>query len=67
MRVVLHPEAEAELDVAERWYEERSAGLGMDFLLEVDATVKRIRVFPFAWPELQPGLRRALVHRFPFG
>ena len=67
MRIVLHPEAEAELDEAERWYEERAVGLGLDFLFEVDATVGRIRAFPRAWPEVRPGIRRALVHRFPFG
>jgi plasmid stabilization system protein ParE len=61
------PAAEAELDDAFRYYEEESPGLGARFLSEVDAVVKRIVELPDAWQELEAGIRRAQLPRFPYG
>lgn len=67
MSYTFHPEAEVELEEAAAWYDERQAGLGLDFLSEVYGTVHRIVRHPLAWPVLDKGVRRALVHRFPYG
>ena len=71
MRALLHPEARAELRAAALWYDERRAGLGDEFVSEVNAVIERIatagRRFPL-WPGvrgLQP-IRRAVIHRFPY-
>ena len=66
MSYIFHPDAEAELEAGIAYYEERESGLGLDFAVEVHATVQRILACPLAWPVLE-GVRRALVHRFPYG
>lgn len=67
--VKLHPEAFAELEAAFRWYEEKTPGLGAEFLDEVDKAIASIHERPATWPVFDPssGIRRFLLHRFPFG
>ncbi len=67
MNFAFHPEAEAEFLKAIAFYEERSPGLGLDFSAEVRAAIQRILAFPLAWQVLEGEIRRALVHRFPYG
>jgi plasmid stabilization system protein ParE len=65
-RLVLRPQAEAELLDARDWYEEQRAGLGGDFATEVDMVLARIVQAPLAYPRVQGETRRALVRRFPY-
>jgi plasmid stabilization system protein ParE len=65
--VVLTPEAEADVAEAMQWYEERSAGSGTKFVRAVRATVDLIGNNPDMYGEVDDGLRRALVRRFPYG
>ena len=67
MSFAFHPEAEAELIEATEWYETREHGLGLDFAAEVYAAIRRAQAFPLAWQLMEHGIRRALVHRFPYG
>ena len=67
MTFSFHPEAEAELSAAIEYYEDREAGLGYDFSLEVLASIRNILAHPTAWPVMEEGVRRCLVNRFPFG
>jgi plasmid stabilization system protein ParE len=65
-RLVIRPEAGAEVDEAARWYEERSQGLGQAFLdtfLEVTANVKRS---PHLYASVLGEAHRALLHKFPY-
>jgi plasmid stabilization system protein ParE len=66
MQLELTPEARAEITRAAAWYNERGVGLGQRFVLAVDQTIERIRQHPFAWTEIEAGIRRALVHKFPY-
>jgi len=50
-----------------RWYEDQMAGLGYDFLAEIDEAVHRITTWPEAHAILKGTLRRCLVRRFPYG
>jgi len=59
--------ATQELDDAVEWYDRQSAGLGHQFLDELDRVVHRIKSYPDSCQELTPGLRRALISRFPYG
>jgi plasmid stabilization system protein ParE len=59
--------ARQELDDAFDWHERQSSGLGYEFLDEIDRTVHRIKAYPDSCTELTPGVRRALVNRFPDG
>ncbi len=70
--VIVEEEAEAELLAASVWYETRSEGLGREFLEEVTRTIATIRSTPALFPPLaelnvEGIVRRALLHRFPYG
>ena len=67
MSFVFHPDAELELNEAIEWYETREPGLGLDFATQVYAAIQRAQAFPLAWQEMDGNIRRALVHRFPYG
>ncbi len=45
-RLVLQPEAEADLSEAYRWYEDQRPGLGGEFIESVEAVFERIRQTP---------------------
>lgn len=67
MRVELTPRARAEALEATAWYlEEGEIELGLRFAEELDRTLDRIATNPRAWTEIKPGIRRALVHGFPY-
>jgi toxin ParE1/3/4 len=65
--MIIRPEAEAELAEAFDWYEEQLRGLGSEFLISVDATVHAIVRNPLQFPKIHRDVRRALLHRFPYG
>jgi len=66
MRVVSHPEADEELEVAALWYEERQHGLGGDFLDEFERTLRRIVAEPERWHKIDQDNRKLNFHRFPY-
>jgi toxin ParE2 len=66
MRVVSHPEADAELEAAALWYEERQPGLGGDFLDEFERTLRRILSEPERWRQIRGENRKLNFQRFPF-
>ncbi len=65
--LIIRPEAEAELAAAFDWYEEQLRGLGSEFLISVDATVHAIVRNPRQFAKIHKDVRRALLHRFPYG
>ncbi|MCH8269491.1 MAG: type II toxin-antitoxin system RelE/ParE family toxin [Acidobacteria bacterium] len=66
MRIEFHPEACEEMLESARFYEERSEGLGGDFLAAVEETTRRIEQFPDAAPIETSGVRKRFVFGFPF-
>jgi len=67
MRLELTARARVEAMEATAWYiEEGEIDLGLRFAEELDQTFERIAANPLAWTELEPGIRRALVHGFPY-
>lgn len=66
MKLIIRPEAEAELLEAIDWYESRGPGLGADLLRCVDACLERIRRHPEAYPVVHRSTRMAIVRRFPY-
>jgi hypothetical protein len=66
MHVVSHPEADAELEAAALWYEERQSGLGDAFLNEFERTLRRILTDPERWHKIQGNNRKLNFQRFPF-
>lgn len=67
MNYIFHPEAEQEFEQAIEYYESCQQGLGLDFAIEVRATVNRVVSFPNAWPSLEDDIRRCQTYRFPYG
>jgi hypothetical protein len=61
-----HPEARLELLDGARWYDERSRGLGDEFIDAVDERLEVIRGDPERFPIAHHGVRQALLRRFPF-
>jgi plasmid stabilization system protein ParE len=58
--------AEQELDEAVDWFHQQQDGLQLRFLDEFRSTLARIQVQPEIYQELKPGIRRALMRRFPY-
>ena len=59
--------AELEMTEASLFYDDATSGLGNDFLDDVQQAVDRLCSYPQAGEEVAPGLRRIILHRFPFG
>lgn len=58
--------AEEEMTEASVFYEAATSGLGAGFLGEVQRVVNILREHPELGQPVGRGLRRALLHRFPF-
>jgi plasmid stabilization system protein ParE len=63
----LRPESEQDLADAAAWYEEQREGVGNQFLDEVLSVFSVISDTPLIFPIVHKNIRRALIHRFPFG
>ena len=64
--IAIHPEAVLEAHAARVWYSARSPAAGRASLEELDRAVDRIGQAPDQWSPYGEGLRRYLLHRFPF-
>jgi plasmid stabilization system protein ParE len=67
VKVVFLAPAQNELDDAVAWYNRQAAGLGRELLDELDRAVRRGLAFPLSYPEIEPGIRRCRLGRFPYG
>ncbi len=65
--VIVLPQAEEELRLAAADYETRAAGLARSFIRELRAAFNRIERTPRLYACVDGDVRRALLHRFPFG
>ena len=65
-RLSLRRAARQEIAEAFRWYEDRSPGLGYEFLRAVRATLARIVRDPELYPVAVDDIRKAPLHRFPY-
>ena len=59
--------AEEEMHQAARFYEDRSSGLGRNFLDEVERTMESIVKHPHLGRRISGNIRRRILRRFPFG
>ncbi len=65
-RLVVRPRAEADLRDARDWYESQRAGLGAEFIAQIDATIQVLIRDPQRHPVYYRGFRRVLARRFPY-
>jgi toxin ParE1/3/4 len=52
---------------AVQFYNDQRAGLGYEFAVEVGMGIAKIREAPQSWLEVEPGVRRYRLDRFPYG
>ena len=66
MRLIYHPDAEAELIEAAQFYEKRVSTLGAQFLEAADHAIQVILDAPDLWRVIEADVRRYLMPRFPY-
>jgi plasmid stabilization system protein ParE len=64
--VVFQRAARRELDEAALWYEDRRAGLGSQFVLEMDHAIELLLENPQRFPVIHHDIRCARARRFPY-
>lgn len=58
--------AQQEVDDAVEWYEEQAEGRSLDFLDELDRSVRLVRTYPLVATQIEPEIRRFLFIHFPY-
>jgi plasmid stabilization system protein ParE len=67
-RLIVRPEAEAEITDAAVWYDSRELGLGLELISEVHLAIARALKNPESFTRVRrnPTVRRVLTRRFPY-
>ena len=65
-RLVAEPRADLDVAAAYQWYESERVGLGREFLDQLRIAYDRIADDPFRYQDLQSGVRRIVLRRFPY-
>lgn len=65
--LLVRGQAKRDLRQAAKWYEKRLRGLGREFVSEVETVMERIAENPLLYQPVHRDVRRAIVHRFPYG
>ena len=66
MKLIFHPDADAELTEAAQYYESRQPGLGSDFLAEVERALDQVLTNPEVCQKLGRRARCKSLWRFPY-
>ena len=64
--LVLRRVAQREFDDAADWYDRQRAGLGLEFIEEVNRVFDQIQASPERYPLVHKVIREGPVHRFPY-
>ena len=65
-RVIIRPNADADLQDARSWYESQRSGLGDELLVEVRSVMRLLEEQPERRPLYYNGFRRLITRRFPY-
>ena len=60
-------EAREDVAGAAAYYESQRDGLGLEFAIEVGIGIAHVLMAPSRWPEVEPGVRKYRIDRFPYG
>jgi toxin ParE1/3/4 len=63
--LIVHEDADGEILDEAVFYEERSDGLGFDFILELERAYRRIQMTPSRWQKARHRTRKVTLDRFP--
>ncbi len=65
-RIILSPDARADIGSAARWYQREQASLSFRFRAEIRSTLQRIARYPYAYPRVDDEFRCAVMLPFPY-
>ena len=67
-RLIVRPEAEADITDGAVWYDSREPGLGLELISEVHSAIARVLKNPESFTLVcrNPTVRRILTRRFPY-
>ncbi len=65
-QLIIRPRAETDLREARDWYESHRAGLGAEFIAEIEAAFEVLVGDPQRYAIYYRGFRRVFVRRFPY-
>jgi plasmid stabilization system protein ParE len=65
-RIILSPDAKADIRSTIRWYRRSDPNLALRFKLEMRATLRRIARFPYQFSFVEGTFRRANLKRFRY-
>lgn len=67
-RLIVRPEAEADITDAAVWYDSREPGLGLELIAEVNSAILQALNSPESFRRVRrnPEVRRVLTRRFPY-
>lgn len=66
LRLIVAPQAEADLRDSFKWYEDRSIGLGRAFVESVERKLGQIQLYPQVFRQRVGPYRLAATERFPY-
>lgn len=65
--ITFHRAASAEFIEASVWYENKKAGLALEFISEIDRCVVLASEHPHQFSPVHQDIRRIVANRFPYG
>lgn len=64
--IIVRREAQLEVQEAFQYYQDKSEGLGFEFMRSLDAALQSIKRNPFAYQEIYKEAHRILLRKFPY-
>ena len=61
-----HPDALADAAAAARFYRDQRPGIAERFLTGLEDSLRRIHLHPKIYREIEPGIRKCQLDRFPY-
>jgi len=65
-RIILSPDAQADVSAIERWYRAKDPSLAFAFRTELRSTLRVVTQYPHAFLKVRGRTRRALMKQFPY-
>ena len=66
LEIFVHHEAQLDVQEAFQFYQDKSEGLGFEFMRSLDASLQSIRRNPQAYQTIYNEVRRVLLRKFPY-
>lgn len=64
--IAVRREAQFEVQEAFQYYQNKSEGLGFEFMRSIDAALQSVKRNPFAYQTIYKETRRVLLRKFPY-